>query len=628
MDAIVKDYASNDQDATSLTDLYEKLSDSDGNINTDKIESSFSKQEKDLVDFIQLSVNHANARRNSIGRNFLGKTAESIAWYVPVRKTGLQSLTDVLIASDNQKSNKTIGTTNADLKAKKAYANDLQLFKLIQSHVDQSYEYEALMPVAMQLDQNSKAMKASTDENIRKWHRIVFVGSGKGGVLQRYEDAVNNKPKTPITETEKKINIFQQNLMKSMLLGARRFVVDLSINFATIYPLYGAKMKKGVDIRNKANTGRKVSSEEMMTWLFEYLSSEQASRNFGKDTTDHKSTQTGYANSNSFASKKPTLSERATDFYANNIVSDATGNLLLKYYKYTDHPAMSVWRAFFTESFPEFDMGKAVESNGKYLRENRVELENAIALADKMTRNLFNVPTRAAEKITTTINKNSGALKKSKELLLGFTYNERAARSNAVNSLLPSALSKKGDLKRIDALKLLATIGVRGLMYPLLQSVVGMGLSSLFSESDFGEEEGDDEILNEIITDTMTRYGMFLVGGQLNAHKMIVLQAAVALAEGIADDLSEDDEKETPFFRTPTVGLNNLGLYGEMVEHTLSLGKVGMEIYENKSPDAFNAEDRRILMYMKVMNSFTVMAFGLNSNTLIKGQKRTVEINE
>jgi hypothetical protein len=317
-----------------------------------------------------------------------------------------------------------------------------------------------------------------------------------------------------------------------------------------------------------------------------------------------------------------------SDFYSNNKITDFSDKLLLQYYKKTDHPAMPVWRAFFTESFPEFDMGKAVDSKGDYIRKNREKIEEAVALADKMTKNYFNVPTRAAEKITSTINKKSGILGKSAELLLGFTYNERAALANASHSLLPNILSQKGDINRTDAAKLVATITVRGLAYPALQAIGSMWLAGAVAGIAFGEGDSDEDDLSRVLPETMARFGMFLVGGQLNAHKMMAFQLAVSLTMGAFKDEDADDDGKKPLVRTPRIGLHNLGITGEVLEHLQTTGDALVKLIENKDAEEFNAKDKEVLLRYEAISTLGAMMFGLNMNTIVKAQKKIVKENE
>lgn len=626
-----------------LDNIFDKFANSDGEFDVAKAEKWMNSDSNKVAlwDFIQIELSRANERRKTSAKHYEGIYAEDIDWYTPVVATKGR-LSELLSVEGKQQTG--IGSSNKSLKATKASPFNFNYFKNIKGHVDNSIEYSQMMPVLKQLEATEKAMTKSSVKTVREdWSRILFGVDNTSGIIQRHFEAKNTlKEKRSLGQEF--FNILANNKIKSLLLSAfPRGVVDFGANAFFTYSAYMPEILKGVNNRKKYNTGKSsiLTENRWMAEIFANYNSAQAGRDTGVNTSDVRGAQQNRETMHAYTNNKRTVMQYVADLLGHNMINRATSKGLEMYYSITDSPSMKIWKAEFSRLFPTFDVGAFTGAgNLDYREKYDAEIKAAIAGADKLTMNLYNTPASDAEKNSTLINKRSGTIGQAKELLLGFQYNEHHGLWNAIHSMLPSFIDKKGDLTFDQAARNAFIITGRALTYTATQTILA---NALIQALVGGDDELDDEL---IAKRALAQYGSLLFWGNQNAFAVMAYQAAFELARTTFFDGTKDDS----LFYTKEPGLGNMGLAGMVVEDLLDTSieisnlfleeetKLGLdssmseEVKKQKVYTYIDAKKRKELddqiSKQKILGEILALSFGIKYNLPIKVVKAKVEKQE
>ncbi len=623
-----------------LDGIFDKFANGEGEFDVAKAERWMNSDSNKVAlwDFIQIELSRANERRKTSAKHYEGIYAEDIDWYTPV-VASKGRLSELLSVEGNQQTG--IGSSNKSLKATKASPFNFNYFKNIKGHVDNSIEYSKMMPVLKQLEAMEKAMTKSNIKTVREdWSRILFGVDNSSGLIQRHFEAKNTlKDKRSLGQEF--FNILANNKIKSLLLSAfPRGVVDFGANAFFTYSAYMPEILRGVNNRKKYNTGKDtiLTENRWMAEIFANYNSAQAGRDTGVNTSDVRGAQQNRETMHAYTNNKRTVMQYVADLLGHNIINRATSKGLEMYYSITDSPSMKIWKAEFSRLFPTFDVGAFTGSgNLDYREKYDSEIRAAIAGADKLTMNLYNTPASDAEKNSTLTNKRRGAIGQAKELLLGFQYNEHHGLWNAIHSMLPSFIDKKGDLPFDQAARNAFIITGRAMTYTATQTILAGALIQAIAG---GDDERDDEL---IVKRALAQYGSLLFWGNQNAFAVMAYQAAFELARTTFFDGTKDDS----LFYTKEPGLGNMGLTGMVVEDLLDTSteinnlfleeeiKLGLdesmseEVKKQTVYTYIDAKKRKELddqvSKQKLLGEILALSFGIKYNMPIKVVKAKVE---
>ena len=611
-----------------LSKIYDEFSKENGELDVEAIEKWMRKDKNKVVlwEEIQKQLSKANARRKSTAKHYEGETAEDIDWYTPV--AGVKGRMSEIFSIENDRAQKgaSIGGSNKKVVATKASPFNFDYFRNIKTHVDNSIEYSHIMPVLKQLEATQKAMAKSPVKTIKEdWSRIIFGVDDVDGVVNRHFAAKKSTGMSTKSLPREFIDILANNKIRSLLLSAfPRFVSDLGTNAFFTYSAYGYSMYKGAEMRKKNNSGdHSILSENL--WLSEIFAnypSEQAGRDRGNNTSDIRGAQLDITDMHAFKTAQRSVMEAVADLLGHNKINDAGSSALGYYYHATDSPSMKIWKAAFSKSFPDFDAGAFTgKKQLDYREKNDQKIREAILAADKATRNLYNTPSSSAEKNTTLDNKRKGGVVgQAAELLLGFQYNENHGLWNAIYSMMPNFISKKGDLSFLEAAKNAYIITGRSLLYGSTQSVMlGLAVSALYQE--------DDDIDMELTAKrALAQYGSLLFLGNQNAFGVMAYQAAFEVAR----KTYFGDDVEDSLFYTSEPGLGQLGLLGMVAEDLYETLNAIYKLAVEEKEDSLT-ELRQKIMYQEILATMLGLTFGIKWKIVPKGVKKSVEteiINE
>lgn len=557
--------------SSELNAIFAKFENADGEFDVVKAEKwiDADKNRRRLVDFINIELSRSNERRKTSAKHHEGIFAEDIDWYTPV-VVGKGRLSELMSVQNQGQDGSSIGSSNKDLKATTASPFNFDYFKNIKGHVNNSIEYSHMMPVLKQLEATERAMRTSSLQTVREdWSRILFGVDNSSGVVQRHFEAkqtLRNKR----SMGQEFFDILANNKIKSLLLNfVTRAPIDFGANAIFTYGAYLPEITKGVNNRKKHNSGKPgiLTENAWMDHIFSNYNSEQAGRDTGVNTSDVRGAQQNVETMHAYRNNRRTTMQYVADLLGHNKINRATSRGLEMYYSITDSPSMKIWKAEFSRVFPTFDVGAFTGANSlDYREQNEEKILEAIASADKLTRNLYNTPASDAEKNSTLVNKRAGAIGQAKELLLGFQYNENHGLWNAIHSMTPWFVSKKGDLPADQAIRNAFIITGRALLYTASQTLLVSALTQAITGID--DDELDEDL---IVKRSLAQFGSLAFWGNKNAFSVMAYQFAFEMARTTFFDGEEDES----LFYTGEPGLGNMGLTGMVVE---DLMEVGIEI--------------------------------------------------
>jgi len=548
-----------DADIKVINEIYEKFKSEDGNIDIDKVDNYFTKEEKALVDFVEKTILDLESKNRFINDHIRGESLTYMNSYFP-RKSGKA------VSQDSSADVVAMSRMLGALGIKSDQANERVLTKA------EPLDFDTLGTFMNYV--NSSALEYEISPQLKKMRKVAALLAKEGGekaslgqILVKAVEAtvrakVNNVNDPINSRKEKFFNILKRKTFNKILIDPIKMIgwdIPSSWGVIGLANMYRA---------GRIKTATKNIDRGLMKTIMEDLGSVHVER-IGSRSVDIKETSSSTISKSKYKQSNPKRRDNAMDLVNKNLISDTADKISDIYYKIVDLPMGMLWS---TEMYEEFKKLTGKELNSSTYdaakNDNPKELARAIAKADKEISNVFNTASVSEQKLSVQAASSTSVKKFIDSFMKSFAFNEHSVMWDALRSF-----AGKGNMTMEEAIRNFSIVNARGILYAYASQMVMGAILPMMMGTEMEDEEIDN--LNEkAMNRAFAQHGMlFMMGNYGNVANMF---GAILIEQARKVYFTSQGEKYNPYedsvlFALPERGkasnyVGALGAEGEVLK--------------------------------------------------------------
>lgn len=545
-----------ENDLKVVNELYDKFKDDSGNIDIDKVEAYFTKEEKALVDFMEGVIADMESKNRFVNDHVRGESLTFLNNYFP-RKSGKavseDSTADVVAMSRMLGALGVKAGSSNERVVNKAEALDFDTLGSFMQYVNSSNIEYHISPELKKMRKLASMLANKKGENAKLGK--VLLKSVESLVRAKVTNV--NDPMS--SRKEKFFNIIKRKTFNKILIDPIKLVgwdIPSSWGVIGLSNIYRAgRIKKA-----NANVDTKLRKQVM-----DDFGSVHAER-FGSRSVDIKETSSSTISKSKYKTSNPKRRDNMMDLVNKNLVSDLADKASDVYYQIVDLPMGMLWNTELFESFKKLTGKELNSENYQDLKaQYPKQMEQAIAKADKETSNVFNTASVSEQKLSLQNKSSSSLMKFADSFMKSFAFNENSTMWDSMRSFVG-----KGNMTKEEAIRNFAIINARGILYAYAsQMIMGAVLPMMFG-LDMDDEEVD-KLNEQAAKRSLAQHGMLMFMGN---YGNLVNMAAAFLVESMRELYIESDgeSKYNPYEDSV---LYSIPERGKLSSYTGALGAEG-----------------------------------------------------
>lgn len=536
-----------------INKIYEQFKSADGNIDIAKMESYFTQEEMQLIEYMEETLAELAEKSRFTADHIRGESQTFLNNYFPRKSAqiGTEEVMDVLDTA-MRGGGVTVKAGSANARAaKKGEALDFATLNNFVQHVGAVNTDFHMSPELKKMNYIATEMATGTQAQ-----------KDLGQVLQTItNDMVEAQVKnvnSPInTMTEKFFNVVKRKTFNKVLIDPVKILWD---GASTWLPV-------GVGNLTRQKTmaeARKALPKKAIEMIMRDIGSTQVER-IGSRSADIKATSSSAIGKAKFRVANPSMRDNMMDLVNKNIMSDFADNLSKSYYKLVDFQMNGIWRTEFRNQFEKMTGQKVDQNNYQELKNAYPsEMKKAVAFADKMASNYFNTASSAEQKLDVQ-RAGQGDWKRIVDTFMkSFAFNENSVMWDSIASMFG-----KGNMSRKDAFRTFAVVNTRAVGYAYLSQMIMQILLNEFADDDEDIEEVSEKALERALWQHGILYGF---GNRGNVFNMA---AAFIIESGRKMEMENRGEKYNQYENSVLYAMPRRG---KITQYTSALGAEGEAI--------------------------------------------------
>lgn len=516
-----------------IEQIFNEFAGSNGELDTKAIEDHFTKEEKEVIDFMRQELVNTKMRNMEINYHLRGENLNYPVAYFPRKGFGKQEKTDGIDVQATIEGN-LLGSTSSKQSssnrrtATKATALDFDTFGIFMNHVKESAIEYNLSEITKKTGMTLSQLRDSDNKSLGHLSSAI-----EKGIKEVLKAELGSSIYTPNSKVDQGFRYLVRRTFNRMLIDPIRLIMaDVPSNYAPFYAAYADKipaMAKAVKGLNK-----KYNDVPFINQLFTDFGSVHMSRVGGSRSVDYKESETSALSKQKYKQANPGFLDNFMDLAKKNRLTDWSDTAADLYYKIADAPAKQIWALKFNENFKkyageEFSTDKYM-NDPEYKANFETQIKKAIKDADKSATTLFNTATKVEQKISVQAGRNDWKTRIN-SFMRSFTFNENRVFWDSFKSLYG-----KGTMDFGEALRTQVIVNTRSIGYAYaVQTMIGTLLQHLAPSM-----EDDEEMYQKAWDRAVAQHGMLTVMG----NKGMVYNIAAAYAFEAAHEYIHNQDVE------------------------------------------------------------------------------------